>query len=125
MHATKRVSWALAVLLLAGGVALTGCPRFPLIAAFTATPRSGSAPLEVRFTDMSVNLTGSPITSWSWNFGDGGTSDARNPRHVYQQAGAYTVTLEVRTAETSSTVTREALIAVTSHVGEGEGEGEG
>jgi hypothetical protein len=60
-------------------------------AAFTATPTSGDAPLDVTFADAS---TGSP-TSWSWAFGDGATSTARNPSHRYTAAGTYTVTLTV------------------------------
>lgn len=48
-----------------------GCS--PLVTAnFSGAPVSGTAPLAVNFSDLS---TGSP-TSWSWNFGDGGTSTA-------------------------------------------------
>jgi hypothetical protein len=60
-------------------------------AAFTATPTSGAAPLDVTFADAS---TGSP-TSWSWAFGDGATSTARAPGHRYAAPGTYTVTLTV------------------------------
>ncbi|WP_243670020.1 PKD domain-containing protein [Methanoculleus chikugoensis] len=35
-------------------------------------------------------------TSWSWNFGDGGTSTERNPAHTYTDEGIYTVTLTVK-----------------------------
>jgi PKD repeat protein len=35
------------------------------------------------------------ITAFSWDFGDGGTSDERNPRHDYATAGSYNVTLRV------------------------------
>jgi gliding motility-associated-like protein len=45
------------------------------------------------FTD---NSTGNPNT-WSWNFGDGGTSAAQNPVHPYLSAGTYPVTLIVTT----------------------------
>jgi PKD repeat protein len=61
---------------------------------FTATPNSGTAPLEVQFTDSS---TGSP-TTFSWDFGDGATSSEQNPRHTYLQAGEHTVTLTVTTS---------------------------
>ncbi len=36
--------------------------------------------------------------TWSWNFGDGGTSTEKNPTHVYSNAGIYTVTLTVQDA---------------------------
>ena len=47
-----------------------------IVADFSATPTSGTASLVVNFTDLS---TGSGITSWSWDFGDGNTSSAQNP----------------------------------------------
>ena len=54
--------------------------------------------LRVLVTDAS---TGSP-TAWSWDFGDGGTSTARNPEHAYAQAGTYNVTLTASNAAGSS-----------------------
>lgn len=38
------------------------------------------------------NSTNSP-TSWSWNFGDGGTSLLQNPVHTYLTNGVYNVCL--------------------------------
>ncbi|MFT4297058.1 MAG: PKD domain-containing protein [Micropruina sp.] len=35
------------------------------------------------------------ITAYSWDFGDGGTSTAQNPVHVYTQEGTFTATLTV------------------------------
>jgi hypothetical protein len=52
-------------------------------ADFVAYPQSGFAPLSVNFTDQST-AGASPITSWYWTFGDGGTSNAQNPSHIYQ-----------------------------------------
>ena len=71
------------------------------VAAFSATPTSGKAPLKVQFTDKS---TGSP-TSWKWSFGDGKTSTVKNPAHTYTKAGKYTVSLTVKNAAGSSTKT--------------------
>ncbi|MDX9856686.1 MAG: PKD domain-containing protein [candidate division Zixibacteria bacterium] len=68
----------------------TGPPPAP-VANFSGSPTTGTAPLTVNFTDLS---TGS-ITSWSWTFGDGGTSSAQNPSHQYTSAGTYSVTLTV------------------------------
>ncbi len=61
------------------------------VADFSASPTSGCTPLTVVFTDLS---TGS-ITSWSWDFGDGGTSTLQNPSHEYTSVGTYTVSLTV------------------------------
>ena len=57
-------------------------------ASFTWAP-AASPPLTVQFTDTS---TGSP-TSWSWDFGDGKTSNQKNPTHTYAAQGTYTVSL--------------------------------
>jgi PKD repeat protein len=47
-------------------------------------------PFTVNFNDISVGAT-----SWSWNFGDGGTSNQQNPAHTYTALGNYNVTLVV------------------------------
>jgi PKD repeat protein len=41
------------------------------------------------------NFTGSgtSVTSWFWDFGDGGTSTLQNPSHTYSGTGSYNVTL--------------------------------
>jgi gliding motility-associated-like protein len=46
------------------------------------------------FFDSSTVATGS-LATWSWNFGDGGTSTSANPLHLYSNTGVYTVTMEV------------------------------
>jgi len=61
----------------------------PVVASFTSTPTSGIMPLTVSFSNTS---TGS-YTNLNWDFGDGGTSTASNPTHVYTSAGTYTVVL--------------------------------
>ena len=38
------------------------------------------------------NSTGD-VTSWAWDFGDGGTSTVQSPLHTYQAAGSFTVAL--------------------------------
>ena len=46
--------------------------------------------------------------SWEWNFGDGITSNEKNPVHVYENGGIYTITLVAKnslgTADASSQV---------------------
>jgi len=80
----------------------------PPVAAFSATPTSGSVPLNVTFTDKS---TGSPA-SWSWSLGDGTTSIEKNPVHTYSKTGRYTVRLTARNAAGSNTVIRSNFIFV-------------
>jgi len=46
------------------------------------------------FTDASVGAVGDPVTSWSWDFGDGtGVSSAQNPSYTFAAPGIYTVEL--------------------------------
>lgn len=82
----------------------------PPVAAFTATPTNGTAPLTVSFTDQSTNNP----TSWQWNFGDGNTSAQQNPQHTYQNAGTYTVAFTVTNSYGSDTETKTNYITVTS-----------
>lgn len=79
------------------------------IASFTGTPTTGAAPLTVAFTDTS---TGGPISTWAWDFGDGGTSTTQNPSHIYTTPGSYTVTMTATGAGGTNTATRTAYIKV-------------
>ena len=76
-------------------------------AAFEADPAVGVAPLSVAFGNGSSNAA-----TYLWNFGDGGTSTAANPRHSYEDAGSYTVTLtacrDTECADTDAIVIVEA-----------------
>jgi gliding motility-associated-like protein len=47
------------------------------------------------FTDFSAPVGNAVIDTWFWQFGDGGTSDERNPAHYYADAGSYAVNLLV------------------------------
>lgn len=82
----------------------------PPNSAFTRTPASGAAPLEVAFTDTS---TGAP-TAWAWDFGDGGTSAVQNPTHQYNSPGTYTVTLTVSNAGGADPTPATATVTVTA-----------
>ncbi len=88
--------------------AVAGATPVAPTAAFSGTPVSGYAPLAVSFTNAS---TGSP-TSWSWTFGDGGTSTLQNPSHTYTDAGTYNVALTATNAAGSNTVTQTSYITV-------------
>ena len=52
------------------------------------------------------------INSWSWNFGDGGTSNVQNPSYSYTSPGTYTVSLTVSNGISTDTETKTAYINV-------------
>ena len=81
----------------------------PPVADFSGNPTSGPAPLAVTFTDLSTNNP----TSWSWTFGDGGSSAVQNPSHSYADPGTYTVTLTASNAFGSDGETKTGYITVT------------
>jgi PKD domain/IPT/TIG domain len=68
----------------------------PPVASFIAITAPASD--TVIFADTSA---GNPV-SWSWQFGDGGTSSQQNPAHTYALPGTYLVTLSVFNAGGSS-----------------------
>jgi PKD repeat protein len=88
---------------------LGGSAPAAVVARLGAAPTSGDAPLAVQFIDSS---TGGP-RSWSWSFGDGATSSARNPVHTYRFPGTYAVSLTVASTTGRNTQTRAGLITVT------------
>lgn len=75
----------------------------------SASPTSGSAPLEVTFTATETHegCTGTP--TFAWEFGDGATSTEQNPSHTYTTAGTYnwslTVSVDGQTCSKSGSVT--------------------
>jgi len=98
-------------------------------AEFTREPISINSPLTVQFTDTStcpaslINYVDGTIyttsiesasiggiTTWTWDFGDGTTSNERNPIHTYQNAGTYTVRLTVVGPRGSDTETKRDYI---------------
>jgi len=79
----------------------------PPVAGFSASPTTGMAPLTVAFSDQSTGV----ISTWSWVFGDGGTSTEQNPSHTYAE-GTYTVELTVTGPDGSDTNTKVDYIAV-------------
>ena len=78
-------------------------------AAFTASPTSGDEDLFVAFTDQS---TGTGLSTWSWTFGDGGTSALANPAYTYVNPGTYTVSLTVTGTMGNDTLTKTNYIVV-------------
>ncbi|MFA5296229.1 MAG: PKD domain-containing protein [Methanoregulaceae archaeon] len=78
------------------------------VAEFIANPTSGTAPLTVAFSDQSTGT----VTSWAWDFGDGGNSTDQNPSHTFA-AGTHTVSLTMTGPGGSATRTRAGYITAT------------
>jgi myo-inositol-hexaphosphate 3-phosphohydrolase/PKD repeat protein len=85
------------------------------VANFTYTPAAPVVAQPVSFTDGSISPDG--ITSWSWDFdkdqtGSDDVSTTRNPVHMYEAPGAYTVVLTVQETD-GDTHTVEKQVVVT------------
>lgn len=80
------------------------------VAAFSAYPISGKAPLKVSFIDKSIGVH----ISCKWSFGDNSFSTEKNPVHKYTKAGNYTVSLKVSNAAGNNTKTMSNYIVVKS-----------
>ncbi|MDD1684783.1 MAG: PEGA domain-containing protein [Methanoregula sp.] len=93
---------------------LHGCTVARPQASFSAAPLSGIAPFTVQFTSTSTEAN-----AYAWDFGDGGSSPAEDPRHTYTTAGLYSVTLIARDVCTNaaSTATMSHLVTVTVQSG--------
>lgn len=80
-------------------------------ANFTFSPTTGCGKTTVTFTNTSDN--GTPLSTtgltYSWNFGDGGTSTALNPTHLFNPgSGTNTTTFNV-----TLTVTNQSNVSAT------------
>ena len=73
-------------------------------ADFTSVLSGGTA----AFSDASTGAT-----SWSWDFGDGDTSNVQNPTHTYSTPGPHLVTLTINNGACSYSDTVELSISVT------------
>src|SRR5690606_8011326 len=74
----------------------------PVEAGFTLSPRRGTAPLTVSFTDTSA---GQPI-AWQWDFDGDGVVDSRlqHPSFTFGRPGSYSVTLTVANAANQDSI---------------------
>ncbi|MBE3142814.1 MAG: PKD domain-containing protein, partial [Planctomycetes bacterium] len=88
--------------------------RASATATFVLSPATPGPGETVQFADTT---TGDP-TSWQWNFGDGGTSTAKNPTHTFTKEASYTVSLISNTSagprQGSKTVTVASMSVLTS-----------
>ena len=85
-----------------------GTPVVAPVASFYGSPSIGAEPLNEYFIDVS---SGSP-TSWSWDFGDSGSSILQNPQHTYTSSGFKTVNLTVSNSAGTNVTSKARFITV-------------
>jgi PKD repeat protein len=81
----------------------------PPVAAMSATPQSGTAPLAVAFDGRGSSDSDGTIATYAWSFGDGAVTSGATANHTYTNAGIYRATLTVTdnlgaTASTTLTI---------------------
>jgi PKD repeat protein len=75
---------------------------------FVVNDPEGCADFAVQFTDLSQNVNG-----WTWDFGDGRSSNDQNPAHTYVAYGQYDVTLTANyDGRCADTLTQAEMILV-------------
>ncbi|MDX3612676.1 PQQ-dependent sugar dehydrogenase [Streptomyces europaeiscabiei] len=79
------------------------------VAAAAADRTSGQAKLKVRFSSEGTGDQDGDALTYSWDFGDGGTSTVANPKHTYRTNGTYTATV---TAKDTSGRTGSASVQI-------------
>jgi PKD repeat protein len=81
---------------------------------FTATPLIGAVPLPVQFACPPNDSNTNAIASWHWSFGDGGSSTAQNPQHLYATPGIYSPALLASNINSQAVIATGPAIAVAS-----------
>ena len=74
---------------------------------FASSVQSGCAPLEVHFTNQSVNAT-----SYHWTFGTGDESEQKEPVYLFKEPGRFTVTLTAKNHGGVATVSRRLIVVM-------------
>lgn len=84
--------------------------EIPSIIADFVAPPLGCAPYSYTFENTSLVQ---PNTTYSWDFGDGNTSNVANPSNLYSQPGTYTIQLIVTDATScnlADTIEQEIIV---------------
>jgi PKD repeat protein len=88
-----------------------GAADAPPVAAASASPTSGIAPLAVAFDGSASHDPDGSIVFYAWTFGDGGTGSGAKPSHTYASPGAFVATL---TVTDDRNATGKATVSITA-----------
>ncbi len=70
-------------------------PPEPPLAVIYSSPSVGDAPLSVTFDGNNSYTSNTPITSYIWFFGDGGSDSGSSVTHEFKDPGTYTTRLTI------------------------------
>ncbi len=87
--------------------------RSPVTATILTLPAAGFSSSVNSNTATFTNSSANAI-SYSWNFGDGGTSTLQHPVHTYAASGTYSVRLIAINGSCSDTINHNVIIVVAS-----------
>ena len=106
-----------------------GSKKVALTATANSTPSSVTKTIQVQASALAANFAyfptnpvigqvvtfedvskGNPST-WSWVFGDGGTSLSQNPSHTYTTPGTFTVNLAISGSGATDSATKRVTVA--------------
>jgi PKD repeat protein len=80
---------------------------FGVTAMFDANVFDGYAPFSVTFGNQSINAS-----NYTWNFGDGTTSNERTPTHIFVTPGVYSVELTASNSTNTDATSKINYITV-------------
>jgi gliding motility-associated-like protein len=85
----------------------------PPVVDFIYDKNSGCTPYKIQFTDQSTQAPNTINNAWFWDFGDGQTSNLKNPQHIYRTSDNFTVTLKVTSDKgCAKTITKANIINI-------------
>ncbi len=90
-------------------------PNSPPTAVASGTNVTGQGPLTVNFSSAGSNDSDGNISSYSWNFGDGTSSNVANPSKTYSTAGNYSARLTVTDNGGASATSSAVDVSVTAN----------
>ncbi|MBV5336454.1 MAG: gliding motility-associated C-terminal domain-containing protein, partial [Deltaproteobacteria bacterium] len=79
-------------------------PGTAVTAWFSPSLSEGCAPLTITFSNLSQNAV-----RYSWSFGDGGSSQLKDPVYIFDEAGTWLVTLTAYSQDNSLSVYTETI----------------
>lgn len=101
------------------GASFTTSNQPPSVSSFTASPATGTAPLQVQFTADVIDSDGS-IAGYEWDFdGDGvyeRTGSSKTEMYTYQQAGSFSPRVRARDNGGAFIVSEPQAITVSTSV---------